>query len=383
MQKDLGYYSCNGIDFDTKLKAMMYANETNLPIGWHFNDEVYNTYNWSVEPGASLDTLYDLRARQLREKYDYIILNYSGGADSNNILESFLRQGLFVDEIITNWALDATDKYLVHSKEEKSPWNTNAEFELHTKHRLEYIKNKSPNTKITVIDSSKMILDGLITAGDGSWVQEKNDVFNVTGALQYNPVYFNDIRKRFDTKTSIAYVIGIDKPKLILQNNSLYLYFIDKITGIVPAQDHLKQYNNTTIEFFYWSPETCDLICKQAHTVLKYLKAFPQHQSVWATTDIHALRRTQEQLLRTIVYTTWNPEWFQVNKTINDWDCEFDMWFTRGLSGTKEHSIWLDGLKFITPKISNFIKYNSSGEIYGTKPYFSKYHYIGNIYDSI
>lgn len=382
MNKHLGYYTCNRIEFDTKLKAMMYAHSNNLPIKWHFNDDIFNSYDWSVEPKLDLDSLYDLRARQIREKYDYVILSYSGGSDSNNVLESFLRQGLLIDEILTCWSLDVTEKYLNYSGTEKSSWNNNAEFELHTKHRLEYIKNKSPRTKISLVDSSKTILDGLLSSENGSWVQEKNDVFNVTGALQFNPIYFNDIRKRFDKEKSIAYVIAIDKPKLTIVDNKLYLYFADKTTGIVQAQDHISEYNNTTIEFFYWSPQTCDLVCKQSHAVLKYINANPQYKKVWETKDRQMIRRVQEELLRKILYTTWNDNWFQVRKTLEDWDCEFDRWFTRGMAGSKEHSIWLDGLKYIAPKIYSFLEIKENNFIRGTKPYFSKYHFIGNVNDN-
>jgi hypothetical protein len=221
MQKELGYYTCGAHAFDTKLKAMMYGHANGLPLQWHFNDEVYNTYDWSKEPELDLDSLYNMRARQIRETYDYVILAYSGGSDSNNVFESFSRQGLLVDEIFTSWSLDVTEKYLDYSGSEKSSWNTNAEFELHTKHRLNYIKNQSPRTKISLVDSSKTILDGLLHSNSASWVEQKNDVLNVTGAMQFNPIYFNDIRKRFDKEKSIAYVIAIDKPKLHIINNKL------------------------------------------------------------------------------------------------------------------------------------------------------------------
>jgi hypothetical protein len=378
MDKKLGYYSCNGIEFATKLDALLYAQKKNLPIQWHFNDETFNSYDWSVEPELSLDTLYDMRAKQLREKYDYIILSFSGGSDSNNMVQSFLRQGLLIDEIITSWSLDVTEKYLDLSGKETSPWNNNAEFELHTRSRLEYIKNKSPQTKITLIDSSKMLLDGLLNSGDAGWIQNKNDVFNVTGAYQWNPIYFNDIRKRFDKQQKVAYIMGVDKPKLMVINGGLYLYFIDKVANIVSPQEHLKEYNNTEIEYFYWSPENCDLICKQAHIVFKILQCNPHYLKLWKNKDRDSIRRGQEQLLRNMIYTTWNSDWFQVKKPLDDWDSELDKWFTQGMAGSKEHFIWREGLKFIVPKISNFLERNSDNSIRGTKPYFSKFHHIGN-----
>lgn len=380
MNRELGYYSCNGIVFETKLQAMLYANPKNLTIQWHFNDEKFNSYDWSIEPQLNLDYLYDLRARQIREEYDYVILSYSGGSDSHNILESFLRQGLFIDEIVTNWALDITSNYIVTDEKVKDAWNNNAEFYLHTKNQLDYIKNKSPNTRITLLDTSKSILDSLLNNLNVDWTDNKNDVFSATGAFQWNPLYFSELRKRLDKLNRVAYVIGIDKPRLIIKENKLYLYFLDKPTGIVPIQENIIEYTNITTVFFYWSPNSCDLLCKQAHTVLKYIKASNDTiKKIWKSMDPIFIRKVQEILLRNILYTTWDNNWFQVNKTLQDWNCEWDYWFTKGMTDSKEYAIWLDGIKVLKPRVSNFIRYNNDGSINGTNPYLSKFYHVGSI----
>jgi hypothetical protein len=383
MFKELGYYTCEGNIFETKLQAMLYANPKKLPIQWHFNNEKFNSYDWSVEPTLSLDALYNQRARQIREQYDYVILSYSGGSDSNNILESFIRQGLIIDEIITTWALDASSKYLVYDENVKESWNNNAEFHLHTKHRLEYIKNNCPKTKITVLDSSKNIIDALLNNSDANWINGKNDVFNVTGAFQYNLLYFSEIRKRFDKLGRVAYVIGVDKPRIIVKDETVYMYFTDKGSSITPIKESIVEYSNITPVLFYWSPDCCDLLCKQAHTIYKYLKTNSSAKKIWQSKDIKIIRATQEGIMRDVIYSTWNNSWFQVKKAPSDWYCELDYWFTKGWSGTKEHSIWLDGLKNLIPKISNFLQYNTDGTIYGTRFCLSKLHYIGSFGEKI
>ena len=313
-------------------------------------------------------------------EYDYVILSYSGGSDSHNILESFLRQGLFIDEIVTNWALDITSNYIVTDEKVKDAWNNNAEFYLHTKNQLDYIKNKSPNTRITLLDTSKSILDSLLNNLNVDWTDNKNDVFSATGAFQWNPLYFSELRKRLDKLNRVAYVIGIDKPRLIIKENKLYLYFLDKPTGIVPIQENIIEYTNITTVFFYWSPNSCDLLCKQAHTVLKYIKASNDTiKKIWKSMDPIFIRKVQEILLRNILYTTWDNNWFQVNKTLQDWNCEWDYWFTKGMTDSKEYAIWLDGIKVLKPRVSNFIRYNNDGSINGTNPYLSKFYHVGSI----
>lgn len=377
MFPELGYYTCENKVFETKLEAMLYANPKNLPINWHFNDNIFNSYDWTIEPELSLDALYDRRAKEIREQYDYIILSYSGGSDSNNILESFLRQGLFIDEIVTKWPLDITEKYIVKDVNVTKAWNNTAEFYLHAADRLNYIKNKSPHTKITFLDTSKSIVDSLLDNTNADWIYKKNDKFNVAGAFSFNPLYFKEVRRRFDSLRNVAYIGGIDKPKMMIKNNKLYLYFIDKVAGLAPVREHIAEYEDITPVYFYWAPSTCDLLCKQAHTVYKHIKSNPTYKRVWESTHSNDIRIVQEQLLRDMIYTTWNKEWFQVEKATLDWHCELDEWFTEGWKGTKEHAIWLDGLNALTSQISNFIRYNNNGTINGTMPCFSKFHFIG------
>lgn len=381
MFKELGYYSCNGVIFETKLQAMLYANPSNLSIKWHFNNDEFSKYDWSIEPSLSLDQLYDLRTREIREKYDYVILSYSGGSDSNNILESFLRQGLHIDEIITNWALDASSNFIQTDTNVKDTWNNNAEYHLHTTHRLNYIKNRSPKTKITILDTSKTIIQALLNGGDANWVNGKNDVFNVTGAFQYNPLYFSEVRKRFDGLGNVAYVVGVDKPQTFIRDGKLYMYFIDKAASIAPIKDNIIQYSNITPILFYWSPKSCDILCKQAHIILKYIKSNYAARQIWSSTDVKVIRGVQEEILKTLIYSTWDSSWFQVKKTTQDWNSELDYWFTKGWVGTREHSIWLDGLKNLVPRISNFIAYEKDGSIRGTKTCLSELYYIGQIDD--
>lgn len=380
MNKKLGYYTCNGIEFESKIQAAMLAQETDSTFQWHFNDEVFKNYDWTQEPELTLDQLYNKRAREIREQYDYVILSYSGGSDSNNVLEAFLRQGLLIDEIVTNWALDLSEKFTVLDTSERESWNHNAEFHLHTKGRLEYIKSVSPRTKITMLDTSKALIDALLLNGDASWTEKKKEVLNLTGSSQYNYIYFAEVRKRFDKFHRIAVINGTDKPKLTLKDGKLSLYFTDKAVNMVSIQDHIAEYPNADPVFFYWAPECCDLLCKQSHTVLNWLRVNPQHQPVWESTEPGMTRRIQEELLKVVLYpTTWNPNWFQVHKSLYDWDSELDYWFTRGWYGTKEFDIWMNGMKHVASKISKFLVYMPNGMPRGTRVCFSPHYYIGQI----
>lgn len=379
MNKKLGYYTCNGKEFESKIRAMMFGKAANKPIAWVFNNDVFDAYQWQVESELTLDQLYDRRAREIREQYDYVILSYSGGSDSNNVLDSFVRQGLLIDEIVTNWALDASEKYTVLDPLQRASWNNNAEFKLHTVNRLNYIRNVSPRTKITINDTSKALVDSFLGAGDASWINKKREILNAGGTNVYNHTYFADIRRRFDKGQSIALVVGADKPKLKIVNDKLYLFFVDKSVNMISIQDHIAEYPNAHPVYFYFDPQCCEMIGKQSHTVLKWIHANPQHKDTWVNTNPINVRHVQEELLKTIIYSNWDTNWFQIQKSLSDWDDEIDYWFSRGWQGTVEHKIWTDGLKYVERTIGELLAKNPDGSTRGLPAMFSKNYFIGNV----
>ena len=87
-QDIFGFYRVGNLKLYSQIEALEISQRLNLPITWHFNDEVYSSFDWTKEPDESISELYKKRCEQLREKYDYLVLFYSGGADSDNILNS-------------------------------------------------------------------------------------------------------------------------------------------------------------------------------------------------------------------------------------------------------------------------------------------------------
>jgi hypothetical protein len=90
MNPKLGFYSVGNKIFHNKIQAILEANKTLADVDWNFNRAILDHLDWTTEPATSLKDLYAARARQIREQHDYVILMVSGGADSTNILYSFL-----------------------------------------------------------------------------------------------------------------------------------------------------------------------------------------------------------------------------------------------------------------------------------------------------
>ncbi|NBR23517.1 MAG: hypothetical protein EBU08_07045, partial [Micrococcales bacterium] len=124
------------------MEAIELHHKTGIHPTWNFNDEVFGTVDWTQEPSESLPELYRQRAEQIRSEYDYVVLCYSGGADSTNILTTFLNNDIKLDEIMMYHCL-STNPFEV---------KTNSEIRLVGGPTLEKIKYRIPETKIRYID---------------------------------------------------------------------------------------------------------------------------------------------------------------------------------------------------------------------------------------
>lgn len=377
INKELGFYVCNGQEFSSKIRALLYSNEVNKPVDWLFNDRVFQSYDWTIEPSESLDELYDRRARQLRNQYDYLILSYSGGADSHNILMSFVRQGLHLDEILVNHFEKAAGKFVDLNPANTEAKNAGAEHYLQTIPRLKEIAPRIPKTKITLADMSDHLFDMMEGSGDASWILSRREGINPAGTTRFNYLHLTEVRKKFDKEKSICMVVGVEKPRTaITTNGDLVMRFVDRAANQLTVAEHLKDYTNSTAEFFYWSPNCVPMLIKQGHVIKKYLSANPAMQHHWYAPNItfETVRLVHERVLRSMLYTTWDTSYWQADKATADWHSEFDQWFETGYGNTKAVNVWKEGVEYVNTKLSNFV--NDSGD--GLKHY-TKYYNLGPI----
>ena len=69
-------------------------------VSFYYNDHVFDKFDWGIPVDISLDRLYTFRAQQLRDKYKKLILSFSGGTDSIQVLNTFLKNRIHLDEIV-------------------------------------------------------------------------------------------------------------------------------------------------------------------------------------------------------------------------------------------------------------------------------------------
>jgi hypothetical protein len=99
-QSNIFYYFTDKTVTQSKLLSIEYSKIVNEQPLLYYHDDLFNKVEWSVEPPKPLQEYYQLQAEKIRDEYDYVVLCYSGGIDSTNILETFYFNNIKIDKII-------------------------------------------------------------------------------------------------------------------------------------------------------------------------------------------------------------------------------------------------------------------------------------------
>lgn len=281
----LGYYQVGDKTFVQKVEAIYEANRTKQDYTWNFHNELFNAIDWTVEPETSVNEFYKIRAQQLRDNYDYIILFFSGGPDSTNVAYSFLKNGIHIDEIVAGAPVSGLNDW----KDSTNPVaaNTISETRLVQIPELQELSKNYPNVKITIHDYFQ---DMLMYKTD-EWLWKSGGYIHPTFRARYSldrPEY-DYLRKLADSGKKIALVYGIDKPTIVEENHE-YLCLIRDIVvnNGFQALDH----PNATVELFYYTPDLPLLMIKQAHVAARYI-SLPEN--FWIYDQIHYNSQRREQ----------------------------------------------------------------------------------------
>lgn len=304
MQSVLGYYRVKDRIISNKVAALVYGTEVDYHPDWIFNNDIFDHYNWSVSPVEPLDELYRERAQQIRDRYDYVALSYSAGSDSQNILNTFLKHNICLDEVVVTWAVEQAERTAADPTDISFD-NVISEWELTVKPKLKWLAQYHPNIKITINDWASR-LDKVSISDE--YLLTRNHMFFTYGDLRWDSVkIFDHINKK---KGVLVY--GLDKPRVCVHEGSYQLYFVDAAAhSAMPSSDENKQ----SIELFYWSPDSCKILAKQAHMVADFFDLNPQfHQYIQWPIFSPQYKQFYESVLRPLIYPEVDLRIFQANK---------------------------------------------------------------------
>lgn len=370
----LGYYTVGTKKFFSKPLALIEATETNHFPEWNFNREQFATADWSQEPTTDIRNLYRLRAQQLRQKYDYIRLEFSGGSDSTTVLYSFVNNGIHIDEVVFRYPKTG-EKNVSDDPFNHKPENTLSEARYAAYPILNWLATAASKTKITIHDYSE---DMLNDNHDESWVLRTKDYFQPGHAFKHAALALIDHKRDADAGKSICVLYGVDKPKICIKDKKWYAYFLD-ITANHAVTD-AGEYDNITTEYFFWSPDLPELLIKQCHIlknwfgleqnkIFQYVCRWPNHSFVH--------KNAFEAIARPLIYPDYDPTTFQTAKPTNSFYNEMDYWFYTNFQDTHQYITWQAGLKYLTGTIDpKFFNYEM-GRPVGFVGFLSPFYYLG------
>lgn len=275
---DYLYYKVDDFVTTNKLTAVEKAGNDLGKIHFYFADDEHAKHDWTVEPEEDINDLIDQRVREIRDQYPYVALWYSGGYDSQSILDSFIRQNIRLDEIV------------IYSR----PWldhQYNIEHEYAYRF-ADYVKKTHwPGLKINVIFYNHQSLFDFYQYYGTDWIY--HDYGSLACFNKYHRASTAYFQKEFrDIANTIGRVDinGVDKPRVNLYQGKWYSQMPDRALYFV---------FNSPYELFYISPSATKLYIKQTWMAIRWFESLQNcsHELV---------HQVQSHQCSGEVYAQWN-----------------------------------------------------------------------------
>lgn len=195
-------------------EAVMESNRTDAPIHFHA-PQSYEHFDFSSPIQASLDDIASDLARKLREQYDKITLWYSGGTDSDYVLDIFLKNKIKIDEIVCK---------------KRGFKDADWEIDNFALPKLKKVKEQLAGTHINVTNPTLRDYEEYYQTLDENKIQKGCVNFSNWFGLMQQIFYLN-----YQGEENEMVLSACEKPLVINCDGDYYTYFIDNVFEPHPA----------------------------------------------------------------------------------------------------------------------------------------------------
>lgn len=192
--------------YSHRFEAVLESNRVNQPIHFHAPSS-YDRFDFSVPVHTSLDHLASDLASRLREQYDKIIFWYSGGADSDYVLDIFLKNKITIDEVVC-----------LKRGFKEADW----EIDNFALPKLDKVKNQLLGTKINIMEPTINDYGQYYSSFDQTKIKKGCVNFASWFGLMQQNFYIGYQREK-----NTLILTGHEKPTLVNVDGLNYLYFLD------------------------------------------------------------------------------------------------------------------------------------------------------------
>jgi hypothetical protein len=365
--------------FDLKSDALLFKRKLpHASIDFHWHEDTFSRINLMQEPALSHSELCKNRALELRERYDYVRLWFSGGADSRTALDSFVNNNIHIDEIVVNCYLDKNVTDVMAS--------TNREVELVALPYLKEIQNKLTNTKITLLQAEASdVTDWFSIRDDPAWFPALDSLDGSAGQLNLGMSWgMSKLNRKTEIKNWVD-VQGGSKVRLWKHKEKWFFYFVDSAVH--------DSYTSLRFEDFFISRTNPDLYLKTVYLLKKFhqdnnstdqfINTLHQNNSLVeiynqnmgrhrvpliAQTKVHVMASTNREFWeKTKIYGFYNTAFFK-----NVQNTDHGKWW---------HKQYLTLMSTITRDFSDFWNVNAYGDLtpsLGYKGHLSKFYCLND-----
>ena len=260
MLKKIWTWSCNNKTFLDKITAVRESIKEDEPVYYHA-PHGYDQFAWFQEPPSTWEQTLKNRALQIRQSSKKINLLFSGGCDSTKMLQTFITNNIFIDEITClKYGITEAD---IEVTEVAEPY-------------LKQVQHLIPKTKINV--KNLTIQDYETYYGDPYWAEKQTWANHIKFRLTH-PAMDNLLYHQSDT--DMVHILGRDKPHLVYHNRDWYTYFLD-------VDVETNQFMNKSNCVFFYADDPV-IHAKQCHMLKNYIEKnfhFEQYRNQLAISKI-------------------------------------------------------------------------------------------------
>ena len=368
-----GYYQVGTKLFNKKFNALVEASNTKQPVGWDFNQAVFAKQAQMPRLGVPILELYKQRALQLRDKYDYLILAFSGGADSDNILKVFQQNRIHLDEIWCDWPSSLVEKSNYVISNGTNPENMPVEWFRVIKPALDELAITNPEIFIHVSDAFEG--QTLEDAEDSMTVYGIPSVYTTIKRYRYITQYMQQFEERGQR---VALITGMDKVSPWRQGNQYGFKFVDNITTF---KSHAQGNEYLNVEYFYWTPDFPSIVTEQAHLVWDSLLLDPvgtQARLNLKGTEWQQRKKSFDYIVNKICYPLWDFNKIQVDKSGSFVNNHFDT-LTQQFQKERFYQSWASCARNALAQLDPAVAFNDKKSWKSDQAFFLNFHSIGTI----
>jgi hypothetical protein len=364
-----GYYQVGDRSTYSKLEAIEWSRLNNDAVQFIFNDTAFSAIDCTQEPITPLWEMYKDRARQIREAYDYVVLWYSGGSDSHNMLWAWIEAGLKIDEIATTWNYESTGDLQNHY---------NAEITNVVLPDIKTLQDKGLEFKFRIVDISQHCID-LFEKWGNQFEYNINCHFSPNNpARSMFRESIKEYKDLIDQGKKVCFVWGKEKPMMgyDLETKRHYFHFLDNSDNCVSPHVQKNYYKGWYDEFFYWTPDYPLIPVKQAHVIRNFINSvhdetlysgFRHNTNGYSPYNDKFLH---EKVVKLLLYPKWSNDIFCNGKTSSFTYSMRDDWFWK--SNLEQKNKFID----ITNTYFKIVDPNESNKRITAYPYWSRKYWI-------